>query len=232
MPAQASPEARPFRVDRAQALRYLGYAGQDMTAALGGRIDRAIERVERTSAPRWFYRVFPVDDGNGDIRLSGTTVVLGGRDIFAHLHGARECAVMAATLGMANERELRLVSRGNALDGMLFDAASSALVETVADACNAEIASEARRRGLHAKWRFSPGYGDLPLDVQPGVLGVLDAGKRLGISLTDANLMIPAKSITALVGLFDEPQDVRRTCANCELSATCQLRRDDTPCFR
>lgn len=139
---------------------------------------------------------------------------------------------MAATAGMANERELRRLSLLNGLDGMLFDAAGSALAEAVADACNARIVADARERGLYAKWRFSPGYGDLPLTLQPAIVQVLAADKRLGVTATDTHLLIPAKSVTAFVGLFDTPQDEKRTCANCEFAPYCELVKKGTPCYR
>lgn len=221
-----------YRVDRAKTLHFLGYAGQHMDVSLCLRVDQAISLCEHVSTPSWVYRAFPVSEDEVGIRLIGTTLVLAGKDIRAHLHGARECAVMAATAGLANERELRRLSQANGLDAMLFDAASSALVEAVADACNAAIVAEARSRGLYAKWRFSPGYGDLPLGVQPVVLQVLSADKRLGITATESNMLIPAKSVTAFVGLFETPQDDKRSCANCSFAPYCELKEEGAPCYR
>ena len=221
-----------FRVDEAEALRYMGYADQEVDPALALRMRAIFERCEQVSSPGWMYRVYAVSDSDEGLRLEGTTLVLRGNDIRAHLEGARECAVMVATLGLANERELRRVSLLNGLDGMIFDAASSALVETVANACNAEIVAEAYERGLHAKWRFSPGYGDLPLDLQSEIVRVLAADKQLGVTATDTDMLIPAKSVTAFVGLFDTPQDTERTCANCSFAPYCDLRKKGTQCYR
>ncbi len=221
-----------YRVSRDEALRYLGYSGQTIDDSLERRSDGLIESCERVSNPGWTYRVFPVLADPDGLRLVGTTLVLRGSDIRAHLEGARECAVMAATLGLANERELRRVSLLNGLDGMMFDAASSSLVEAVADACNAAIATESRGRGLYAKWRFSPGYGDFPLSIQPDVIRVLAADKQLGVTVTDSCLLLPAKSVTAFVGLFDEPQDDRRSCTNCSFAPYCEMKRKGEPCYR
>ncbi|HQE70821.1 MAG TPA: hypothetical protein PK071_06860, partial [Atopobiaceae bacterium] len=58
---------------------------------------------------------------------------------------------------------------------------------------------------------FSPGYGDLPLAVQPVLLSSVDAQRRLGISLTDTLLMVPTKSITAVTGIFKTPPAARRS---------------------
>lgn len=230
MGGPASSERPRYRIDRTEALRYLGYTGQQMDASLEDRFAQAVARCEEVSNPGFTYRVFPVEGLPEGIRLAGTTLVLKGRDIATHLAGARECAVMAATAGLANERELRLRSAMNGLDGMLFDAAGSALVETVADACNAAIIADAHARGLHAKWRYSPGYGDLPLDVQPAILRVLDAGKRLGITTEASNLMIPAKSVTAFVGLFETPQEGKRSCVSCSFAPFCELRKRGSSC--
>ena len=49
--------------------------------------------------------------------------------------------------------------------------------------------------------RCSPGYGDLPLSLQPHLLSALNANKLLHITLSDTLLMIPQKSITAIVGI-------------------------------
>ena len=221
-----------YRVDRAEVLRYLGYAGQEIDSTLDARLDAIIARCEQVSNPGFVYRVFPVDASRGDIRLVGTTMVLPGGDIFAHLGAAKMCAVMAATAGLANERELRRVSLLNSLDGMMFDAAGSALAEVVADACNARIVAEAKARGLFTNWRYSPGYGDLPLDLQPQVIRVLAADKKLGVTATDSNLLIPAKSVTAFVGFFDTPQETTRTCATCSFAQYCDLKKKGSPCYR
>ena len=232
MGSATSPRGVRYHVRRSEALRYMGYAGQPLDELLDSRIDALIERCESTCAPGWTYRTFPVELAEDGVHLLGTTLVLPGKNIREHLAGARECAVMAITLGLANERELQRAQQQSQLEGVVLDACSSALAEVVADACNAAIVEEAHARGLYAKWRYSPGYGDLPLSVQPTVLAVVDAQRRLGITLTDGNLMIPTKSVTALVGLFDEPQDEHRTCANCPFAEHCNLRKEGTPCYQ
>lgn len=224
--------ASAWQVNRAEALRYLGYTGQEITPDLEERMEALFVRCERTSNPGFTYRIFPCNSDQGDIRLEGTTLMLEGHDIYEHLKGAQQVAVMAATAGLGNERELRRLSFANGLDAAIYGSAGSALVESVGDACNARIVEEARKRGLWCNWRFSPGYGDLPLDIQPTVVRILDADKKLGITVTDTNLLIPAKSITAFVGLFDTPQDDRRSCAKCSFSPYCNLRKAGNQCYR
>ena len=114
-----------YRASRDEVLRYLGYSGQEVDASFERRLDDLIERCERISNPGWTYHVYPVHSEPDGLHLVGTTLVLCGADIRAHLEGARECAVMVATLGLANERELRRVSLLNGLDGIGTSAARS-----------------------------------------------------------------------------------------------------------
>ena len=46
--------------------------------------------------------------------------------------------------------------------------------------------------------RRSPGYGELPLSLSREILRRLDATRRIGVSITDADLLVPSKSVTAL----------------------------------
>ncbi len=49
--------------------------------------------------------------------------------------------------------------------------------------------------------RYSPGYGDYPLSEQRRLLSILDASRRVGVSLTDALVMAPSKSVSAVIGV-------------------------------
>lgn len=60
-------------------------------------------------------------------------------------------------------------------------------------------------KGLYLRPRFSPGYGDFPLSAQKEILDGLEAGKRIGITLTEGYLMMPSKSVTAVIGVSRTP---------------------------
>ena len=110
-----------------------------------------------------------------------------------------------------------------------LDACGSAYVEAGCDAAEREIRS--RFPGMYLTDRFSPGYGDLPLGLQPELLARTDARRRLGVSLTESLLMVPSKSVTAILGISDTPQSARiRGCAYCNLNQTCLLRERGTTC--
>ena len=220
-------------------LRYLGYAGQRIDDELTARIDRTATDLERSVVPRGARRVFAVDatarDAQGDpcIRLVGTAVELRGTDIFRHLKDARLCAVTACTLGMENERKLRALSSQHPLDAALYDAASSAYIEAAVEAMERDAVRAAEAHGMSANWRFSPGYGDCPLDAQPALVAALNATRLIGLTVTDQNLLLPTKSVTALIGLFDGKASSahdRPSCATCRLRDACPFRERNTTC--
>ena len=112
---------------------------------------------------------------------------------------------------------------------VILDACGSALVEQGCDEAERDIA--ARFPGLYLTDRFSPGYGDLPLSLQPAICGLLDAERRVGIHVASSFLMNPSKSVTAVIGLSDKPQMARiRGCAWCAMWDTCTLRKGGKSC--
>lgn len=69
-----------------------------------------------------------------------------------------------------------------------------------------------------------------PLDVQPGLLRALDAQRMLGVSCTAYGNMVPSKSLTAIVGLFDEEHADNSGCENCPFSTYCELKKRGVSC--
>ncbi len=219
-------------IDRSEVLRYLGYRNQELTAGLSARIDAAMRRSLALARPRASIRFFdvcgraPQADGTPAIQLAGTALELAGASMQAHMADAVAVGVMAATIGMGVEQELRRLSLTDPVGQLLFDAAATATVERCADAAEASIVAEAARRGLYANQRFSPGYGDLPLQTQGTLLATLDAQRHLGITLSPTLLMSPTKSVTAVVGLCRTPQPTSRSsCASCFCRTFCMLRK-------
>ena len=80
-------------------------------------------------------------------------------------------------------------------------------------------------------WRFSPGYGDLPITIQREFVRVTDAEKRIGLTVNEGGILLPRKSVTAIIGLSKEPiPKQRRGCAYCNMNKTCQFRKGGTHC--
>ena len=221
------------RIRTSEVMRYLGHAGQEMTGELKGRIAAGIDLAERTCDPKWVWRAFEVEELLPAVRLAGTSLELGGYAITGFLAGACQVALLACTLGATADRELRRLGLVDPLGQLVFDAACTDLAEWGADRACEEIANYAAKLGLKAGDRFSPGYADLPLDVQADFLEVLQAPKRLGLTASVSNLLVPTKSVTCIVGLYPKApaKGHHMGCGACNIWSTCQLRQRGTPCW-
>ncbi len=223
------------RLSRDEALRYLGYTGQDIDDDLGKRFEELCLAVEAGATPAAVFTSYKI--GKSDqaaVAFDGCTLTLPGIDIAEHLDGAVGAALVACTLGTRFDRDLRMLELKSPADALMFNAAGSAYVEAYANAVEAHIVACAHERDLHTgAFRFSPGYGDLPLDVQPTFLNVLDAPRKIGLNATDANLLVPVKSITAVIGLFETAStdsNIRSACEICQLQGACSLRERGVTC--
>lgn len=197
-------------------LRFLGHRDQPLDGGLDAMIERTAAAVNELR-PRATWRTFPVErvDESGVV-LAGAPFVLPGSHIARHLRDASDAVLMAVTLGADSERLLKRRVCVSPSDGLIADACASSLVEEAANGVSRIIADEAATRGLHSGKRFSPGYGDFPLSAQRGFLQAIEAEKLLGIRLTDGDLMVPAKSITAVVPLFRAATDFVVSGASCD----------------
>lgn len=76
-------------------------------------------------------------------------------------------------------------------------------------------------------FRFSPGYGDYPIEMQKEYLRILDAPRKIGLTTGDSCLLVPSKSVTAVLGISDNPIERRkRGCAICSMKGKCRFRRN------
>ncbi len=228
-----APTLKSYQIDaldRKEVLRYLGYRGQEVTPELDARLDAAIASCLAIGRARASIAVYDVagreelPDGTPQVTLADTALTLVGTSMQRHMRGARKVGVLAVTIGMGVERELKRLSLTDRLGQVLFDAAATTMVERAADAAEATLVGMAAREGLYTNFRFSPGYGDMPMQTQHVLLDALDA-RRLGITLSPTLLMTPTKSVTAVVGMFDAPQpSTHASCADCFCRAFCNLR--------
>lgn len=116
--------------------------------------------------------------------------------MYKNLKNSKSAFVFAVTLGHSVDRLLKKLSVTSVYEHYVVDALASSYAEK---AC--EIAQNIIKGNLDTYNRFSPGYGDLPLEIQPDVLNLIGAGKHLNIAIGKNLLMSPTKSITAIMGI-------------------------------
>lgn len=217
-----------LRVDRRAVLAALGYGEAAPDAAGAGLLEQAAGIVEAAATPRWVYRECALEQPP---RLPQAALVLPGRHIARHLAGCDRCVVLALTLGGQVEQQLCAATATRIPMAVVLDAAASVLVEQYADAAEALLRAGVEREGRYLTGRFSPGYGDLPITLQDALLRLLNAQRAIGLTVTGSGILVPRKSITALLGSAAHPvQGQLAACDDCTLAGRCERQGEGRYC--
>ena len=177
-----------------------------------------------TAAPKGVWRRFSLTRPDDTLLFAG--IRGSSQSLRSHLEGCDEVYLLAATLGIGVDRLLERLSVTDVSLAVMVQACAAALLESRCDDYQREIAAEVSAEGLFLRPRFSPGYGDFPLDAQPVLLNALDAGKHIGLTVTQAHMLVPTKSVTAVIGLSRHAGSCHTGgCAMCN-KKDCDFRRE------
>ena len=203
--------------------QYLGMQRAGADDVIDEEIRRTLADLQEWIRPASVYSIFPLTWQDGMPVIAG--YLFESRDLARNLKGCSKAALLAATIGMETDRHIRRAQIRSMKDAALLQAASAAMVEKYTDIINEEIICEGKNMGLYPRPRYSPGYGDLSLETQKIVFTLLNPEKHAGITLTDSLLMVPSKSITAVIGLAEtESSCIRYDCEECTMRDTCAFR--------
>ena len=199
-------------LDRQEIARYLGYGRKPMPPEVSALADACERELTGGIIPRFTSRRMEADRFTAD-----------SRDLAHHLRHCREVILYTITLGSEADRLLRRWSVRNMAQAAVGQAVCAAWLDQLAADYVEGLSLE---EGEYLTPPFSPGYGDWSLDHQQTVLDLLDAPRRLGLSLTQAGMLVPEKSITALVGVSDRPEEsCGQKCMRCK-KKDCPFRAD------
>lgn len=115
--------------------------------------------------------------------------------LYNNLKGAGEAYIFAVTLGYNVDILIEKLSVISIAEHFITDALASAFAESACDYAEKEIKGTAV-----CGRRFGPGYADLSISVQPQILRLISADKRLNIKCNNSYLLSPSKTITAIMG--------------------------------
>lgn len=186
----------------AEVYRYLGYVRASEKGTVEEPVEEAVAAAVRELGaavqPQAVYTEYPARKENGSWELGFCRT--DSRDLGRCLEGCERIVLFAATVGPMADRLIQRAARKGALLGAAFQAAGAMYIEVFCDRLNAEINEELAQRGYQARPRFSPGYGDFPLEIQKDIFRVLPCAQRIGLTLMDTLIMAPSKSVTAVIG--------------------------------
>ena len=217
------------RINRKEVLRYLGYKGISADATVNMLIDECEAEVIKAAVPRYTYRVTEVTQTADGVELDGTGLILRGNSIKEHLKGCDRAALIAVTLSEGIDRMLRIMQTLDLAKAVVSDSLASAAIEQVCDKLEAIIKEELPE--YNQTFRFGIGYGELPISQQGEFLKVHNAPKLIGLNVGKTDMMVPTKSVTAVIGLTTgEVSAKNKGCMSCNLKGTCSFRESGGHC--
>ncbi len=128
-----------------------------------------------TARPGYVYRIFDISSEPEGVRVEGSSLLLRGNDR-GHLEGCGRAALLCATLGVETDRLIRTIEITDISSAFVMDALASAAIEEVSRIADEDI--KGQLDGEFLTWRFSPGYGDFPLEIQKEFLEAVNAPKK------------------------------------------------------
>lgn len=183
-------------VDRKEVLRYARAEGDEATFAL---FESCIAEAGDKLSYKVSYARFGIEIHGDDINLGFAMTT--SHSLAKCLDGCHEIILLSATVGFGIDRLIEKYSLISPSRAIILQALGSERVEALCDAFCNELATEEEKNGNTLRPRFSPGYGDLSLDLQKDIFAALGCTKTIGITLGDNLFMNPTKSVTAIIGI-------------------------------
>jgi len=196
----------PLEQDYSEVARYLGYQkisvpDEQVSALIKTAADEMLEIIQPQSVYEDFDLSVEYDEEKGLRSVAFSDVKIESKDLARNLRECSKVVLFASTLGAQCDQLIRRAQVKNQVKAAVFQATGAMYIEKCVDLLNEKIKEEAAALGKSTRPRFSPGYGDLSLQVQKSFFRLLPC-QRIGLTLMDTLIMSPEKSVTAFVGVI------------------------------
>jgi len=204
--------------DYGEILRYMGHSG-DADERLEALISLCLEKLSSVCDLRSVTAQLPCVIN--DCRITIGSMEIESGNLAAHLNNCANVFVFAATLGSGVDRLIAQRVKIDSAEALCLQSCAAVQIENYCGSIERELFNQINCDDIRLRPRFSPGYGDFDIKHQTDLLRILQAQKRIGLSETNAHMLTPLKSVTALIGVsiktdFQNNADTRYKCAGCD----------------
>ena len=214
-----------MKIKQEEVLRYLGYGKKQADEKILHRITESSEELLNAVVPRRVTKEVSVSFLQEDTIQLGELVVT-SKNLAEHLSGCKKAILLAATLGPQPDLLIQRYACVSMSHAVILQACAAALIEDYSDEYEKFIKEQEGKKGLYLRPRYSPGYGDFSLTYQKALVTVLDASKKIGLTVTESLMLAPSKSITAVMGLTVEEKSCHISrCMECQ-AKNCPFRKE------
>lgn len=162
---------------------------------VAGFIKTAIDAAYTLIEGAGVYRTFKVEKSE----IAESPTLFDSPRVKKLLQNCHYATLLAATIGSKLENKVDAIKHSDASAAYYLEMVGGWMADYMAEKVDQLIEPEILKNAYARTMRYSPGYGDWDLKAQVEILRLLDA-KKLGIELTESYIMIPRKSVTAVIG--------------------------------
>ena len=119
--------------------------------------------------------------------------------------GSADAMLLCGTIGAEFDTWQRRLAALSAADAFFSQRIGLRAVELVMDELESRLRAAVESEGGRLLPRWSPGYPGHPLELSREILARLDASRRIGVSFTDSQLLVPSKTVTAVCEIVPLP---------------------------
>ncbi|MBI5814024.1 MAG: hypothetical protein HZB29_00250 [Nitrospinae bacterium] len=191
----------PLRVLREMKIPHIKSLDEITERPLAAAIKRGIDKAYSLIEGKGVFKTYALNGVHGEeVECEGFSGVFRGKHMIKLLAECDHATLLACTIGPKLESEVeRLQNSGELTEAFTLEMIGGWMADYMAERVDERIAREIKKAGYVETMRFSPGYGDWGLENQPQVLKMAEA-ERIGVKLTETNIMIPRKSVSAVIG--------------------------------
>ena len=197
-------------INERECFRYAGTNFNVVSEEERALYEACLKEVEQKLTYKVCWGRFPVKRGENSLDFG--ILQTDSKALMKNLEGCEEVIVFAATIGLELDRLIRRYTNLSPAKALFFQAIGAERIESLCDA----FCDELKENGLQLRPRFSPGYGDLPLELQKDIFRVLDCPRKIGLTLNESLLMSPSKSVTAIIGIGGKGEEEKNKCGTCQ----------------
>ncbi len=187
----------PLRVMREMKIPHLKSLEEIPEKPLADSIRKAIDTGYSLIHGKGVYATYSLSPEGDEPDLTG---LFSGEKIVKLMTECDYVTLLVCTIGPDLETEVeKLQEKDGMSSAYSLEMVGGWMADYMADRLDERIERDIVKAGYGRTMRFSPGYGSWDLSSQPMLLNLAGA-EKIGVALTDTNIMIPRKSVSAVIG--------------------------------
>ena len=209
-----------FSKIKENALKYLGYLDNQVDSNTEILLNECLKELEQVT-PKFMYQIYTLT--HHPLTIKELNLTINYPDLIDLFDSCDRIVIIACTLGLQLDQQLRYYSKINLTKMTVMDALASSYIEIKCDEY------EAKQNFGKRTFRFCPGYGNVPLELNKNLANALNCSKHIGLTVQESNILLPQKSMIGLIGLGDNRKE--KTCQNCLHIKDCNFRKRGQTCY-